>query len=537
LTDSLSGEVLPYGNIIIKELNEGTATDNRGYYLFAGLSESNLYTIVVSYGGYLDKEIKTRVLAREATLLNIQLTPVSLELQTIEKVAQRIDGDKKSDVSVHTFNIKGLETIPQGVETDILRSIQELPGVTTTSDVSAKYYVRGGSNSQNLVLLNDAAIYNPFHALGMFSAVDPEIINSVDFYKGGFPTEYSGRVSSVLDLISKYGNKNRFSGSTSLSLLTTKASFEGPIPGGSFIVTGRKSVSNEVLKNFYNDNNVPVDFYDWSFNLNYSNNKLWKDAKFVVHGFFTNDKIVNDEPLKADYSWKNAVYGISYFQFLDSPLFYKLSLTTSNFEGEVIPKLSSIKPKKNEVIDFTYKADFTYVYPSKDILDVGLKINNVNTTMRLQNSFGELADLSTRGARVNWSIYGKYQLLRFNNLGLEVGTRLNFISLASGGYDRNPFEPRFRVTYRINPAIKIQASVGVFLQELTTLSDEDEVITLFEPWVILPDYMSATRSTHYISGIDFNLTENWTFNAEGYYKKTTNVPLLNAAKVFPQTMI
>ncbi len=319
-------------------MNEGTATDNRGYYLFAGLPESNLYTIVVTFVGYKDKEVKARVLANESTLLNIQLAPVSLELQTIEKVAQRIDGDKKSNVSVHTFNVKGLETIPQGVETDILRSIQDLPGVTTTSDVSAKYYVRGGSNNQNLVLLNDAIIYNPFHALGMFSAVDPEIINSVDFYKGGFPTEYSGRVSSVLDLISKFGNKNRFSGSASLSLLTTKASFEGPIPDGSFIVTGRKSVSNEVLKNFYNNNNVPVDFYDLSFNLNYSNNSMWKDAKFVIHGFSSNDKIVNDEPTRADYSWKNAVYGISYFQFLDSPLFYKLSLTSSNFSGEVSPK-------------------------------------------------------------------------------------------------------------------------------------------------------------------------------------------------------
>ena len=126
-------------------------------------------------------------------------------------------------------------------------------------------------------------------------------------------------------------------------------------------------------RNFYNDNNVPVDFYDLSFNLNYSNNKFWKDARFVIHGFFTDDKIVHDEPLKADYSWKNAVYGISYFQVLDSPLFYKLSLTTSNFEGEVSPKLSSIKPKQNEVRDITYKTDFTYAYPSNDILDVRTK--------------------------------------------------------------------------------------------------------------------------------------------------------------------
>ena len=346
LTDSLSGEVLPYGNIFIQEINEGTSTDNSGYYLFPGLP-AGVHNVNISYVGYEDKELETRVVVNQTTLLNIQLTPVSLELQTIEKVAQRIDGDKKPDISVHTFTIKELETIPQGVETDILRSIQYVPGVTITSDVSAKFYVRGGSNNQNLVLLNDATIYNPFHALGMFSVVDPEMINSFDFYKGGFPTEYSGRVSSVLDLITKYGNKNRFSGTASVSLLTAKGVLEAPIPHGSFIVTGRKSISSEVLKNFYNDNNIPVDFYDLSFNLNYANDKFWKDARFFFHGFYSEDKIVNDNPLNADYSWKNAVYGVSYFQVSDSPLFYKLSLNVSNFDGEINPKLSDVKPKQN----------------------------------------------------------------------------------------------------------------------------------------------------------------------------------------------
>jgi hypothetical protein len=533
LTDSLSGEVLPYGNIFIKSLKEGTSTDNRGYYLFPSLPAPGVYDVLVSYVGYEDKEIETIVQANQSTLLNIQLTPVSLELQTIEKVGQRIDGDKKPDISVHTITIKELESIPQGVEADILRSIQYIPGVTITSDVSAKYYVRGGSNNQNLVLLNDATVYNPFHALGMFSIVDPAMINSFDFFKGGFPTEYSGRVSSVLDLVTKYGNKNRFSGTASISLLTTKAIFEGPIPNGSFIVTGRKSISNEVLKNFYNNNSVPVDFYDLSFNLNYANNKFWKDARFILHGFYSEDKIINDNPLKADYSWKNAVYGISYFQVSDSPLFYKLSFNVSNFDGEVIPKLSKIKPKQNEVQDFTFKCDFTYVFPGNDILDVGFKVNSIKTNLYLQNSFGELSKISSEGATVNWSIYAKYQLLQIENLGLEVGTRLNFISLAEGGYNGKPFEPRFRLTYRINPLIKIQASAGVFLQELTTLHDEDEIISVFEPWIILPDYISATRSIHYTAGIDFIFTGNWKFGIEGYYKKTTNLPLLNKDKVFP----
>lgn len=533
LTDSLSGESLPYGNIIIKELNEGTASDNQGYFLFPGLPAPGEYSVVVSYVGYEDKLIQARILKNKSTFLSIQLIPISLELQTIEKVVQRIDGDKIPDISAHTFSIKDLENIPQGVETDIIRSIHYLPGVTSTNDVSAKFNVRGGLNNQNLVLLNDATIYNPFHALGMFSIIDPEMINSFDFFKGGFPTEFSGRVSSVINLVAKNGNKNRFSGSASLSLLTAKAAFEGPIPDGSFIITGRQSTSNEVLKKFYNDNNVPVDFYDVSFNLNYANNKFWKDARFIIHGFYSDDKINRGDPFKASYSWKNSIYGISYFQASESPLFYKLSINVSNFDGEVNPNLSNIKPKQNTVRDITYKTDFTYAYPSNDIVDAGLKINKVDTQLYLQNSFGELAKIGPEGATINASIYGKYQLLRFENLGLEAGLRYNFIKLAEGGYSGNPFEPRIRLTYRINQLIRVQASAGVFLQELTTLNNEDEVISIFEPWLILPDYIAATRSTHYILGFDFLVTEYWRFSTEGYYKKTVNLPVLNNNKIFP----
>lgn len=533
LTDSLSGETLPYGNIIIKELNTGTTTDNRGYYLFPALSAPASYTVLVSYVGYQNKKLNAIVKPNQSTLLNIQLTPVKLELQTIEKVAQRIDGDKNPDISVHTIMIKELETIPQGVETDILRSIQNVPGVTMTSDVTAKYYVRGGSNNQNLFLLNDGTIYNPFHALGMFSAVDPEMINSIEFYKGGFPTEYSGRISSVMDLVTKYGNKNRFSGTVSASLLTTKGALEGPIPDGSFIITGRKSISNKVLKNFYNDKNVPVDFYDLSFNINYSNNRILKGARFIFHGFYSDDKIVNDNSRKANYTWKNGVYGLTYYQVLESPLFYRMSLNVSTFDGDVDPKLSNIKYKKNSLTDFTFRADFTYVYSSKDILDVGMKVSEIKTNLQLQNSFGERTNFHSGSAKDNWSIYAKYQLLRFENLGIEFGTRINIISSIKGEETNNPLEPRLRLSYSLSPHIKVKAAAGLFLQQLTTLSDEDEVISIFEPWIILPSYIGTTKSTHYTAGIELNINENWNFGAEGYYKKTNNLPLLNKDKVFP----
>lgn len=532
LTDSLSGESLPYGNILIKEINEGTFTDNRGYYLFPSIPSAGTYTVNASYIGYASKQVKVEITGKEAAVLNIELSPVTIEIETIEKTAERIDS-KEPDLSRFKTTIKELESIPQGIETDILRSIQNVPGVTTSSDISASYFVRGGSNNQNLILLNNSVLYNPFHALGMFSIIDPEMINSLEFYKGGFPTEYSDRTSSVLDLTTKDGNKNRVAAAAAAGLLTTKAAFEGPIPDGSFIITARKSISNQVLRKFYNDKDLPVDFYDMSFKLNYTNKEFWPNAKFVIHGFFSDDHISNDDPNKANYKWKNGVYGIRYFQVSDSPLFYELSYYVSNFYGEADPKLSAVKPKRNELRDHTFKGDYKYFYQSKDILSVGLKISDIRTDLYLKNLYRETGNIGRAETTNDWSLYAKYQLFRFENLGIELGTRVNLVKLTRDNNYSFPFEPRFSLAYNFTPELKFQVSAGVFNQSLTTLTDEDEVISIFEPWLIIPEYIGTTKSFNYTAGIDLILSRFINTKLEGYYKKTINVPLLNNKKIFP----
>ncbi|MGE5806230.1 MAG: TonB-dependent receptor [Ignavibacteria bacterium] len=531
LSDSLSGEALPFGNIQIKELNEGTFSDNRGYFLFPSVPAGE-YTITVSYIGYGSKLSTIIIKANETALLNVELAPVTIEIQPIEKVAERVD-KKKSDLGTFKATIKELEAIPQGVETDILRSIQNVPGVTFVNDIAATYFVHGGSSNQNLVLLNNSVLYNPFHALGIFSIMDPEMINSLEFYKGGFPTEYSDRTSSVLDLTTKDGNKNRIGASVAVGLLTAKAAVEGPIPDGSFIVTGRKSISNSVLKNFYNNKNLPVDFYDMSFKINYSNQKFWKDAKFIVHGFFSDDHITDSNPQKANYKWKNGIYGIRYFQFSDSPLFYELSYSVSNFSGLADPKLSQLKPKRNEVKDHTFRGDYKYFYKSKDILSVGLKISDIRTDLFLQNSLGEIGNIGPSETTNDWSLYVKYQFFRFENLGIELGSRINLIKLSRDKKYAFPFEPRFSLAYALSSGLKIQTSAGIYNQSLTTLSDEDEIISVFEPWLIVPAYIGTTKSFHYAAGFDMIASDFFDIKIEGYYKKTVNIPLVNKNKIFP----
>lgn len=530
IADSTSGEALPFGNVLIKELNSGTSTDQRGYFIITSIPANKKYNIVFSYVGYKSKELSIFIGANKVTDIKIILEPVSIELSTIEKVASKIPKEKSTDLSLQKIVVKDLETLPKGVEVDIFRSLQYLPGVRSGGDVSAKYYVRGGASNQNLVLLDNSTVYHPFHAFGIFSAIDPEIINSIEFYKGGFTSELSSRLSSVMKINTKDGNRNQFGGKASASLLSTKALVEGPIPNGSFLLSGRRSHSTGILKKFMNNKNAPIDFYDVALKLNYSDDEFMKDAKFTVHGFASGDYLKNNSPVKEDFAWSNKIIGMNYFQISDSPLFYQIDFSLSHFDGELNPHGSNSKARKNSLSDISVKMDFNYVYGSKDELDGGFKITEIKTNLFLENARRAVTDIATKGTNI--SAYLKYKLLRFDKFGADVGTRINLTRLGGGGSDEQFMEPRVSMTYRILPQLAIKAAWGIYQQDLVTLSDENEIINLFEPWIITPLYLKPSNAIHYVAGIETFFTPELELSIEGYYKRILNLALINERKFF-----
>ena len=531
ISDSTNGEVLAFGNVLVKELNRGASTNDKGLFLITSIPAPGEYTLVVTYVGYDSKSLKVTVNKDKITHVNFPLIPNSIELQTVEKIGERVAESNATDLGLQRIAIKDLEKLPQGVETDIFRSIQYIPGVKSTGDISARYYVRGSPSNQNLILLNDIPVYHPFHALGMFSAIDPEMINNIEFYKGGFTSEYSGRLSSVMRLITKDGNKNKLAGKASGSLLTAKGVIEGPLPSGSFIMTGRKSYNTDILKKFLNDKNVPVNFYDVSLKLNYANNNFLHEGKFSLFGFASQDNLNNNNPLEADFKWANRLLGFKWFQLSDSPLFYEVSFSVSNFEAETIPNLSSVKAKKNELTDLTLKMDFTYVYDNKNELDVGIKIKEVSSELILENTRGNLKDISgPKGANI--SAFAKYKILANENVGIDIGSRINLTRIATGRAGEFLLEPRISTTFRLLPTIALKFAWGVYNQELITLSDEDELISIFEPWFITPSYLDPSQAIHYVAGLEFDLTKNLSIDLEAYFKNLENFSALNDEKYF-----
>jgi hypothetical protein len=528
--DSSNGEPLPYCNIILKEINTGTTTDQRGYFFFPSLTEGT-YNTAVSFIGYRTEVFKIKVYRNAMVYLNVKLLPAAVSLPELEKVGQKYDFDERPDVSVDRIFNRELEAIPGSVETDILRSLKMMPGVSSTGDVTARYNVRGGASNQNLVLLNGIPIYSPFHALGLFTAVDPDIISITEFYKSGFPVEYSGRLSSLLQMISRDGNKNRFGAVAGLSYLTAKGLIEGPIPDGSFMISGRKSYSNSILKKFMNDKNVPIDFYDLSLNMNYSNPAVLEDAKFSFTGFISSDNLDNPDPLQEDFRWKNQLFGITYFQWVTgSPFFYQVNLFSSYFSGEVIPNFSETRAKKNEINDVTVRAGFTYLFQNDDELTGGTEFASIRSSLLLENvrkSFTESADKGT-----NISLYSKYKFGSIRDLIIESGARFNFSRLAKGTAGDFSFEPRINLTYRILSWLSLKSAWGIYQQELTTISDENEVITVFEPWIVVPSYLQPASAIHYVAGFGVLPGGILSIDIEGYYKIIHDLASVNERKYF-----
>ncbi len=523
--DSTSQEVLPFSTVMIKELGIGTSTNNRGYFIFTSIPANQSYTLIVSYIGFNFKQVSVKGLVDKVTDIEIFLSPSKIQLREIELVGQFVKSENTPSISTLTLSAKELNSIPKGVETDVLRSLVSMPGVQSAGDVSAKFNVRGGENNQNLIMLDGMPIYYPFHAIGLFSVVDPDVVSSVEFFRGGYPSNYGRALSSVLRIVTKDGNKNRFGGNISASLLSIKGLLEGPIPNGSFYFSGRKSTSNSILEKFVDQNELPVEFYDASMKLNFSHPSFFAGSKFTIQGLFSEDKLNFEKETDPDYKWSNNILGLKIFSVGTDALTLDFGIVYSQYINSISPKQSSFRPKENEVNDFTISTDFSYTLRSKDEINLGLDLKYLKTKLFLENRFGFRADAGNSGLSSN--AYLSYKFLQISEIGIDFGTRINLASAAAKG---DFFEPRINLSYSLFPQLTFKAATGLYQQDITTISDEREVLSLFDPVIIIPQELPKSKAIHHIAGITYRIATALSIETEAYYKKIVSAPTYNEEK-------
>ncbi|MDP3831906.1 MAG: TonB-dependent receptor, partial [Ignavibacteriaceae bacterium] len=269
--DSESGEELLQANISIPKTSSGVVTNEYGFYSFTVAKGS--YSVRFSYLGY--KTFETIISLDKNIRLDVALQPSSVELNEIVVTGRREDANVKSTgMGVVSVDIKEAKLIPVLFgEQDVLKMIQLLPGVSPNSEGGSGFFVRGGDTDQNLVLLDEAPVYNTSHLLGFFSVFNSDALKDVKLYKGAFPAQFGGRISSVLDIRMKNGNSKSWESSGGIGLISSRITVEGPLSSdnGSIIISGRRTYADLVLKTISSDfSDFTLYFYDLNLKANYN---------------------------------------------------------------------------------------------------------------------------------------------------------------------------------------------------------------------------------------------------------------------------
>ena len=366
-----SGESLIGANVVIKSLKIGCTTNNYGFFSFS--LDSADYLLETSYIGYENQSIS---ISKSSNDVIFNLKPTSYITDEVTIKAKKEDANiKNADIGKIEIDVEQVDQIPVLMgEKDILKTIQLLPGVQSGSEGSSGFYVRGGGPDQNLILLDEAVVYNASHLFGFFSVFNSDAINNMDLIKGTMPANYGGRLSSVLDINMKDGNNKKYGATGGIGLISSKLTIEGPIKKdtSSFIISGRRTYFDVLAKPFIDTtafSGSSYFFYDLTTKANY---QLSKKDKLFISGYFGRDVFnfnSDDWGFKMNMPWGNATASLRWNHLFSSKLFMNTSLIFSDYKYELnmTQDLDSLPTTETSLFsgirDWNLKNDFSY-YPN-----------------------------------------------------------------------------------------------------------------------------------------------------------------------------
>jgi hypothetical protein len=521
--DSLTGETIPFANITLEGTSYGASASVRGFYLIPEVPAGE-YRVRAAAVGY-EPKFQTVRIERNATVnAAFSLSPRPTEVEPITVTAERLKGMYEVAPAVQPISREEIQMVPVTLDPDLFRVVATFPGVVRTSDVSSQFYVRGGNGDQNLILLDGITVYNPFHGLGLFSIFDADAIKLSEFYSGGIGVEYGRRLSSVLNIVTRDGNSNRVSGKLNMGYLSGRALLEGPLPSGSWIISGRKSFFERPLKKFLNQD-VPLSFYDV---IGKATLRSGSEARFAAHFFLSNDDIHQPSEFEPNYVWRNRGYGLSYEQLIADRLLVDFRLTYSRFVAQLDPQRSQqIRPQSTKVAEVNFTGNVSYYATPHEQLEAGMMWSIPSIETKLINN----ADIPVNftGTVTESAIWLKYKFARWYPLYVDIGSRANFIFLLNDF--RYVLEPRIALKYQLVPEVALKTSFGRYHQQLMTISNEDDIISIFESWIPVPDRVGAEEADHYVVGAETTPFEAVDVNVQGYYKRFRNLVTYNRDKV------
>lgn len=529
-----SRELLPGANVYCVTQKKGASSNNYGYYSLS--LEPGAIDLVVVFAGY-NKFTFSGTLVKD-TMLNIFLDPENM-LEEVEIVAA--DQEKVSEsteMSTIDIPIEQIKKIPALLgEKDVLKVIQLLPGVQKGSEGSSGLYVRGGGPDQNLIILDDAPVYNAYHLFGFFSLFNGDALKSVELVKGGFPARYGGRLSSVLEMQMKDGNKEKLHGEVGIGIISSRLTLEGPIKKNksSFLISARRTYIDALIYPFLKPSaKFGYYFYDMNAKLNFDlndKNRLFISGYFGKDKFYTNIKNSNNTD-KANLNWGNATTTVRWNHIFSNKVFantsaiftnYKLNIgyiTKNNQDGTSfeLDYRSGIRDlggkfdvdifaSSNHHIKTGLVTTWHYFTPSATVIKSSFSPDNkndVNPISTLENGVYVEDD---------WTISPRIKT--------NIGFRLSHFNVLKTNYVFP--EPRLAVRYSINDELSVKAGYSTMNQYLHLLSNTGLGLPT-DLWVPATKQIKPLNSQQVVAGVakDF-MSKGFTLTVEGYYKTMNNV--------------
>jgi hypothetical protein len=526
ITDSETGETLLTANIALVEVNRGTSSNTSGYYTITNI-EPGTYTLAASYIGYRRFETEITLEAGENLRIDIEMIPEGVQLDAIvvESQAEREEQKNIGRAQVSTQLIKEL---PSVIEPDVFRSVQLLPGVKAASDFSSGLYVRGGSPDQTLILLDETTVYNPTHFFGFFSTFNPDAVKDVRLYKGGYPAKYGGRIGSVLTVFNKDGNRNETEGSVSLGLLASRASLEGPLGNGSWMLAFRRSTLEPVLAVLRESvDGVPDKFYFYDVNGKISNDITENDRlSLAFYAGNDNVSVPFQDDANINLKYGNQTISGQWRRIVNENLFSFVTVTGSRYFNEPNFEIAGTPfERNNEIYDFSLKADFEYLPNERHTVSAGIWAGNLLLTFR--DRFDNQETFNNRISSQYLSAYLQDEWRPIDKWRINAGLRLNTFS--EGKYIR--LEPRLSTEYRPTDRIRLQAAYGRYYQYLTLITNE--AFSGFDLWLTTDDGVPPAFGDQFVLGAKTIPFSGYGFDAEVYYRTMRDLfeldPFINDA--------
>ncbi|MBO6585253.1 MAG: TonB-dependent receptor [Gracilimonas sp.] len=519
ISDQGTGEALISATVSIQtfsgEIVKGTVTDNNGHYQINNIDRGD-YIFKASYVGYQSYTDTIRVINYGGAILkNITLSPSSEELGEVT-VSDRSRGDNVGQTRIQPETI-GRAPTPAG-SADLVSYIQTQPGVLATGDRGGQLFVRGGTPSENMVLMDGTLIYQPFHIVGFFSVFPEDVVSSADFYAGGFGPKYSGRSSSVMDVRLKNGNLYEPGWSASVSPFISDLFVETPVKKGksSLLFSMRGSLIEET-SDAYLQEQQPLKFNSQLMKFNSTNNEGLGCSALLMR---TYDRGKLNFDSDQYFKWSNAVAGTRCFGTAQesSLSFMELNFGLSNFNNEAGGGGGGRRTSNI----FKSNLDLSFVNYVSDIkIEYGFFANYRTVNFDILNRFNSLdaneESFLTTGLYLESEVpVGKY-------LSLKPGLVANSYMIRLDG----TLEPRFRFSLDFTDVFngEFHGAAGVYLQPLIGLADLRDAGTAFTAWMLPPGYKTTIRTTHYLLGWRQTVTSSFDFTVEGYFKTIEDTPI------------